>query len=324
MRREIGYLFGAAALGSTLALAVAQPRAARAAAPVTIEKGLLGIRILQSYRDVFRKFGPPTRVYRSGETIDMVEALDAQGMPTGGIIGFGGTGQANRGVARGGPGMPGMGYPGMAPGMPGAGFRPPGAGMGGRGIGAPSGPPPGMMGGYPGMMGRGPGMSGPPPGVFQGYGYPGMAGRPGGLPGFSGAGRPGGLPGMSGGLPGFAGAPGLPSLGAGAAENAQPEEAQKETTWWYRYPQKGLYYSVLFNKDGRVIQIQEFGWKGGGKTRRGIGLGSSLGQIIAKYGWSTNGTPSGEDLMLRYGGRDQVMFQLHDNKVVGITVAAVK
>ncbi len=301
MQIRFGRIGSVVALSAALSLGIAHTPA-QAAPP---DNALLGVRLMSTYRDVLHKLGQPHEIQEGAPVTPA--APNTPGQPG----------------AR-GPGMPGMGYPGMAPGMPGAGFRPPGAGMGGRGIGAPSGPPPGMMGGYPGMMGRGPGMSGPPPGVFQGYGYPGMAGRPGGLPGFSGAGRPGGLPGMSGGLPGFAGAPGLPSLGAGAAENAQPEEAQKETTWWYRYPQKGLYYSVLFNKDGRVIQIQEFGWKGGGKTRRGIGLGSSLGQIIAKYGWSTNGTPSGEDLMLRYGGRDQVMFQLHDNKVVGITVAAVK
>ncbi len=315
MRREIGYLFGAAALGSTLALAVAQPRAARAAAPVTIEKGLLGIRILQSYRDVFRKFGPPTRVYRSGETIDMVEALDAQGMPTGGIIGLGGTGQANRGVARGGPGMPGMGYPGMAPGMPGAGFRPPGAGMGGRGIGAPSGPPPGMMGGYPGMMGRGPGMSGPPPGVFQGYGYPGMAGRPGGMSG----GPPAG---MMGGYPGMAGRPGM-SATTGARNNTENEDTFRSAggyMWTYLNPRTEHLYVFLFNNDGRVTAIQEFGRNGGTRTQRGIGLGSPVSAVYQAYGWPDDTDQEGNYLQLFYGPKAHVQFTTLNNKVVAITV----
>jgi hypothetical protein len=193
---------------------------------------------------------------------------------------------------------------------------------------------PGLQGGLPGMRG-GPGMAGAPndPEGVTGYG---------GLPGFAGgrpAGQPGAMPGMPGGyrgmmpggmppgmnIPGMPPGMGRPGMRGGPGNPAyQGDPTAGEITWWYHYPQKGLHYSFLLNKEGRVIQIQEYGWKGGSKTRQGIGLGSTLGQIIQKYGWTNNGEPAGEDLTLRYGGRNKVAFQLVKNKVVGITVAVVK
>src|SRR5207253_995734 len=98
---------------------------------VAVEKSLLGIRILQSYKDVFRKYGQPNRVYRVDEMVDLVEATDSQGRLTGGIRGLGdemqSAGNTNPfagrapGTPGGFPGMPGaMARPGGLPGFPGA------------------------------------------------------------------------------------------------------------------------------------------------------------------------------------------------------------
>jgi hypothetical protein len=191
-----------------------------------------------------------------------------------------------------------------------------------------------MGGGPPGMMRRG-GMPGMPYGGAPGMPY---GGRPSGLPGFAGGtGGPQGMPGYPGppggmnggpGYPGYPGGPqGMPGLPGGlpGSGTAAPEEtAPAETTWWYKFPNKNVYYSFLFNKEGRVIQIQEYGLKGTYTTHQGIGLGSSLGQIIQRYGWSNNGSPNDEDLILRYGSRHQLAFQLVKNKVVGITLGLVR
>jgi hypothetical protein len=174
---------------------------------------------------------------------------------------------------------------------------------------------------------------------MPGGGGQGMMGGP-GLPGFGG-GSPG-YPGMSGGSPGFAGGPGegaaggpmmpgmggssggAPGVGGPAAEGEAPEY---EATWWYHDKVNGLHKSFLFNKDGRVIQIQEYGYDQkhkGSKTRMNVGLGSNLNTVLRTYGWSNDGANDGQNMIMRYGGENKVAFQLVKNVVVGITVAIVK
>ncbi|HZP81495.1 MAG TPA: hypothetical protein VFB21_07655 [Chthonomonadaceae bacterium] len=301
MSIRFGRIGGAVAVGTLLALT-----AAPSLAQAPQEDTLLGIRLMAPFSTVLRKYGQPNEIQIGAPT------TPAQAFPA-----TAGTGAA---------GGPGMGIPGMP-------------GRGGL---------PGMMGG-PGMMGVPGGYRGMPGGMAPGAGRPGMMGGPGmmgpdeaadrgGLPGFAG-GRPAAMSGMPGGYRGMMpggmtpgmGAPGMPPgmgrpgmMGQPGNPAYQGNPTEGEITWWYHFPQKGLHYSFLLNKEGRVIQIQEYGWTGGSKTRRGIGLGSTLGQIIQKYGWTTNGEPAGENLLLRYGGRNKVAFQLVKNKVVGITVAVVK
>ena len=79
----------------------------------------------------------------------------------------------------------------------------------------------------------------------------------------------------------------------------------------------------LFNKDGRVIQVQEYGYDKnhkGGKTKKGVALGSNLSNVLRSYGWSNEGTRSGDNLMMRYGRQFRVAFQMVKNTVVGITI----
>lgn len=138
MRTSSGILMSSAAAASLIALAPA-----RAAAPVTIEKSLLGIRILQTYRDVLSKLGQPRLVVRNGEYVLMESALDPSGNDLGGVrsVGYEGGGSS------GGGSSPSMGGPGSGgPGMPGGGKM--GKSMGGPGSGGP-----GMPGGMGGMGG---------------------------------------------------------------------------------------------------------------------------------------------------------------------------
>ena len=81
--------------------------------------------------------------------------------------------------------------------------------------------------------------------------------------------------------------------------------------------------SFLFNKDGRVIQIQEYGGTSlhSGKTRQGIMLGSNMTQVLSRYGWSNDGAHEGENVIMRYGAANKVAFQMVKNRVLGITVA---
>src|SRR5579862_6377805 len=115
MQNKIAGVCGVLGLG---VLTLGLPASAGGGGAFGIEKSLIGIRMLQSYKDVLRKFGPPTRVYRNDETVGLVEAYDSKGNPTGGILGFsdslaalggGQTGGAPGGMLGGGPpGMPGM------------------------------------------------------------------------------------------------------------------------------------------------------------------------------------------------------------------------
>ena len=94
-------------------------------------------------------------------------------------------------------------------------------------------------------------------------------------------------------------------------------------TWVY---EKGpLTYMFLFNKDGRVIQIQEYGYNGGGSTMLGLHLGDPVAKIYKLYGWAGFSSKTGQDLTLDYSQKNHVAFQIHgegkNSKVVGITIA---
>lgn len=270
------------------------------------EKSLLGIQLLSTFKDVMKRYGQPNEIQVGSPALPNQVPQNAGAGATGGM-----------------PGMYGgmMGGPG---GMMGAGRR---GMMGGPG---------GMMGGPSGMMGGGglPGFAGgrkEQGGGFQGGmpgmgGIPGMSGSPGGMPGMGG--YAGGMPGMSGSPGAMQGMGGMPGMNFPSLNGGDETEVGSESTWWYHFPKRGIHFAFLFNKDGKVIQIQEYGWKDdgkttGSKTRQGVGLGASLGTVLHKYGWSNDGDRNGNNLVMRYGGRDRLAIQLVKNAVVGITLAVV-
>src|SRR5438477_11607000 len=108
MRGGVGAWRRVSAWSVLCALTAVCAPAAQAAPPVAAEKSLLGIRILQTYKDVFRKYGPPNRVYRYDELVDLVEATDSQGRLTGGIRGLADDMQGGGNMGPGAGGFPGM------------------------------------------------------------------------------------------------------------------------------------------------------------------------------------------------------------------------
>jgi hypothetical protein len=321
MRRRVYTTVGGAALGGLLALAALRAIPANAASP-RAEKGLLGIRILQSYRDVLRKYGQPDRVYPSNQLIQVDEVTNQFGEFTGGVRGFldersrtvtaanqgrGPAGGAGRAAMPGG--MPGM--PGGMPGMPG--------GYGGY---------PGMPGGagMPGMPGRsGAGMPGAEEDDDRGGRLPGA---PGGMPGM-----PGGMPRMPGGyggypgMPGGAGAPGVPGAagraatgGIGSGQSGATFRQAGGYTWVYIDRKKEIARLFVFNTDGRVEMIMLRGRVGGEATSRGIKLSDPVSKVYSVYGWPNNITANDPAITLHYNDKAHVSFAILNNKVIGIAV----
>ena len=133
MRRGMELIVGAAAVCALLMLA---PQPSRASG---VEKSLLGVRILQTYREVLKLYGAPTRVYRLTEKVLVLESISPDGDLSGGIRSLG------ESVAGGGGGPASGGMPG-AGGGPGSGGGMPG-GKGGSSYGGGPGGPSGAGGG---------------------------------------------------------------------------------------------------------------------------------------------------------------------------------
>jgi len=160
----MGLIAGMAAVCGLMTFA---PQPSRAAG---VEKSLLGVRILQTYREVLKLYGAPTRVYNLTETVLVQEAYGPDGDMTGGIVAIGeGTNTGGRG---GGP--PGSGGGPSSGGGPGSGGGMPGApGRGGTAKVPGSGGMPGSGGGG-GIGGSGEGTTtfGQAGGYIWAYHYP--------------------------------------------------------------------------------------------------------------------------------------------------------
>jgi len=134
---------------------------------------------------------------------------------------------------------------------------------------------------------------------------------------------------------------GATGLGGGyVSSGALPgnQSGEPEVTWIYERTIRKVVEGVtkesvntllvLFNKDGRVIQVQSFGYSGSGVTARGVSLGDPLDKIYKRYGWTASISRAGDSMTLDYYRPANVAFQLIDlgsgkgYKVVGITVAA--
>lgn len=147
------------------------------------------------------------------------------------------------------------------------------------------------------------------PGAPPGYGAPG--GGPGGPGGYGAPGSygpPGGY-----GAPGSAGAPGSGSSAAAVVGST--------ATYVYDRPD-GSSLEFTLSSSGRVIQIHLSGYKSPFKTTRGIGLGMSYVQVQEKYHYPDYQNVSGTVLNLNYVKNYHAAFQLLNQKVVGIIVAA--
>lgn len=264
------------------------------------ENSLVGITLLKSsYRDVLRRFGRPDEIQAGGPYLPNSGVADTArpsgGGEGGGAIAPGGGKLGGGAIGGGGGGKRAISRNGF-PGKSGTGAAGPGAGA--LAPGGPAGAGPGL----PGFAGGG-GSSPYGGGAYGGGSSP-----------YGGPAGPGGFPGQ-----------GTPPGGVGSPDAAE-DQSEYEATWWYNDKLNGLHLSFLFNKEGRVIQIQEYGHdkkRRAGKTKLGITLGSNMNQVLRGYGWSNDGENDGSNVILRYGGERKVAFQLVNNIVVGITVAVV-
>lgn len=296
-----------------------------------IERQFLGIRMLSKVQTVLARFGNPTQV-----TVGQVAYnLPAQQAGMAGMAGM--PGRAGLAGAPGLPGMPGVsglmgagGAPGMSP-YAGYSGMPPMAGMGtvgGRaGMGRLGG---GGLAEEEGMAMTGAPMMGAPTFGAPTSGAPGLPGLPGGIgaparpgmPSMPGAPAMPGMPGMAG-MGGTPAGIGLPSIGLRTTPGGMMYE--QETTLIYERP-GGVIYEFLVNKDGYVVQAKAIGYEdksGLARTSRGIKLGDTYQKVIAAYGWPKEHQNMGTTLYVRYPNH-HVAFQLYDNKVVSIIVAAME
>lgn len=321
------------------------------------ETGLLGVKLRATFADVMKKLGQPNRIEPGEGTQSAGETTTTPGAAAGSAGMMAGV----PGMMLGAPGPGGM----AGPGMPGGGGRPmmagmPSMGSGGMSMGGA------MLPGLPSMGGMAPGMPSMPSGGGSSMGMMmGLAGGP-GMPsmstggGMSGPGMPGGgrmrggmsggmtgpggmMSGMMGGLPmpgGMSsGMPGpgsmIPGLGAsgpgmmggaeGMAAGGGSAGDTGEVTWVY---EKGpATTKILFDKEGRVIQIQAYGYSGVATAAGKVSLGDAYDKILRIYGWPESPSNEGGNIIARYPKRSNVAFQMSEKtktkgmRVVAITVA---
>lgn len=181
------------------------------------------------------------------------------------------------------------------------------------GVGASAGSAGG--GGYPGGGGGGyPGGGG--------GGYPGGGSTNAGvglLPGFPGVPTGGGgYPGGGGGYPGGGG--GYPGGGGGTDATGAALPVKLPVTLIYDRALGGdLEFTI--SPDKRVVQIRETGYSGSYGTMRGIRLGTTYAQVIARYGSPENTYITGPIINIDYKDTLHCGFQFLDQKLVGIIVA---
>jgi hypothetical protein len=211
-----------------------------------------------------------------------------------------------------------------------------GFGGGGGAAGGPSGAP---VGGPAGMGGaaKAPGADWNAP--FEPFtdfqmGDPEARGRggQGGPPGYSGpGGPPSNIPGVPGGPGGRAGGGsrmGGPS-GPGGLGNTASTERATFTRWVYRRPTSR--YAFILDKFNKVVQIEVVGLNDAKcRTKRGIQLGATFGQIMTKYDQPDGYDIAGDSLVVRFLVHGKVAFRLarlepnKPHRVTGIVVAAGK
>ncbi len=139
----------------------------------------------------------------------------------------------------------------------------------------------------------------------------------------AGAGPPGGGPSIGGGGGGA-------KMGGPSGGTTQGSASFVEFTRWV-YNRGASKYAFVLDKFSRVVQIEAIGMMDSRvKTRRGVGFGTTFGNVIKKYSAPDGYEINGDNIVMRYLTRDRVAFRLQrlDPKkpqvVTGIVIAAGK
>lgn len=215
--------------------------------------------------------------------------------------------------------------------------------MGGGGSGGPGGGGPGGGGGGGGASGGGGGGggNGPAAGAASGtsvVNYPDVIGdpfnmgtgnarqfRPGEEDGRDNRGGGGGNLSPAGDDGGGA------NPGGGGGANAGGEQSSRVTLTRWVYKRQNAHYAFIFDKFNRVVQIEALGVKDTRvRTRKGMGFGNTVQQLIQKYGAPDAYEVGGQHIVLRFLVKDRVAFRLSrlrandKHRVTGVVIAAAK
>jgi hypothetical protein len=127
--------------------------------------------------------------------------------------------------------------------------------------------------------------------------------------------------GDEGALGGFGGAPGMGGGGgmSGFGNTMSTLVTAQEVTWVYNRVMKNdkISYEFLLSPQGAVSQIRVVGYTGGyARTARGVVLGSSLADVIRRYGHPKRQSIQGQGiLVLDYTKENHLQLQLQSQKV---------
>jgi hypothetical protein len=96
-----------------------------------------------------------------------------------------------------------------------------------------------------------------------------------------------------------------------------------EVTLVYVKP-NGITYEFLLSTHGTVVQITALGYGDPRtKTSKNVTFGTSYTQLLNRYGYPPNQSQSNGVTIVDYSKKDHVAFELYENHVVGIVVAAI-
>lgn len=124
---------------------------------------------------------------------------------------------------------------------------------------------------------------------------------------------------------------GAPDNGQGSGGGAGGAQSSRVTLTRWVYKRQNAHYAFVFDKFNRVVQIEALGINDKRvKTRKGMGFGNTVQQLIQKYGAPDAYEVGGQHIVVRFLVKDRVAFRLSrlkandKHRVTGVVIAAGK